>query len=310
MESYDVVIVGGGAAGLSAAVTLGRSLRSVLVVDAGEPRNAPAEAAHMLLGREGVPPLQLLAEGRREAERYGASVVSDRAVSASGSLGAFTVSLASGTSVGGRRLLLATGLTDDLPEIPGLREQWGRGVIHCPFCHGYEVRGQRIAVLGTGPNSVHHALMFRSLSERVTFFRQDLDLDEVQWERLAGRGIAVVDGPVGRVVSTEGVVTAVVLADGRSFDADAVAVGPRFVANADLFEQLGGTLESNPMGTFVPTGMAGATAVPGVYAVGNTTDLGAGVALSAGMGGFVGGGIHGSLVIEEADAAAAARQAS
>src|SRR5688500_4772703 len=140
--THDVVIIGGGAAGLSAAVALARSLRSVVVIDAGEPRNAPADGAHNLLGQEGIPPLELLEKGRREAEGYGAECRRDRAVGARRSPIGFEVDLAGGETVQARRMLLATGLVDVLPEVPGVSEFWGKSVLHCPYCHGWEVRGR------------------------------------------------------------------------------------------------------------------------------------------------------------------------
>ncbi len=172
----DVAVVGGGAAGLAAAVALGRSLRSVVVVDAGEPRNAPAAHAHNVLGREGIGPLDLLAAGREEARGYGVRFLADRVVTADREVAGFRLGLLGGSGVRARRLLLATGLVDELPEVPGLRRWWGTGVLHCPFCHGYEVRGQHVGVLGSRPGSLHQVLLFRALTDRVTFFRQDLDV--------------------------------------------------------------------------------------------------------------------------------------
>ena len=184
--THDVAIVGGGAAGLSAAVALARSLRSVVVVDAGEPRNAPAAGAHNVLAREGVSPLELLAAGRGEAEHYGAEICHDRAVAARRRDDVFELDLASGGTVRARRLLLATGLIDELPDVPGVREFWGTSVLHCPYCHGWEVRGQRIGVLGTSPFSVHQTLLFRQLSADVTLFSHTMpDPGEEAWDQLA-----------------------------------------------------------------------------------------------------------------------------
>ena len=164
----DVVIIGGGAAGLAAALMLGRSRRSVVVVDAGEPRNAPAGHIHGYLGREGTPPAVLLATGRDEVRRYGVDVLDGRATRAERADGTFMVFLADGGVVCGRRLLVATGLADELPAIPGLAERWGRDVVHCAYCHGWELGDRPIAVLATGPMGVHQASMFRQLSPDVT----------------------------------------------------------------------------------------------------------------------------------------------
>ena len=171
-QQYDVVIIGGGAAGLSGAVALARSRRSVLVVDAGRPRNAPADGVHNYLGREGTPPGELLAIGRAEVAGYGGEVVPGVVTGARREDdGDFRVTLDDGREVSARRLLVATGLVDELPDLPGVAERWGRDVLHCPYCHGWEVRDQAIGILATGPTAVHQALLFRQLSDDVTFFR-------------------------------------------------------------------------------------------------------------------------------------------
>ncbi|WIG17572.1 NAD(P)/FAD-dependent oxidoreductase [Kocuria rosea] len=308
ISAYDVVVVGGGAAGLSAAVALARSLRSVVVVDAGEPRNAPAGGAHNLLGREGIPPLELLAAGRREAEQYGAEILRDRAVTARAEEEGFTVGLAGGGVLRARRLLLATGLVDELPDVPGVAELWGRSVLHCPYCHGWEVRGRRIGVLGAGPMSIHQTLLFRQLSEDVTFFPHRMpDPGPEAWEQLSALGIRVVEGPVQRLRTDGDVLRAVVLADGQEVPVDALVVAPRFAARAELYEQLGGTLTDHPAGTLIATGPMGSTDVPGVWAAGNAGDLSAMVSAAAGAGVGAAAAINADLVAEEAAAAVRAR---
>lgn len=301
---HDVAIVGGGAAGLSAAVTLARSLRDVLVIDAGEPRNAPADGAHNLLGREGVPPLELLEAGRHEARTYGAQIRPGRATTARRIADGFELTLADGDTVTARRLLLATGLVDVLPDVPGVRELWGSHVLHCPYCHGYEVRGRRIGVLGTGPRAVHQTLLLRQLSADVTLFLHEApEPDDEAWEQLAALGIRVVTGQVGELARDGDCLRAVVLADGHAFPVDAVAVQPRLVARGDLYQQLGGTLTENPMGRHVPQDPAGATDLPGVWAAGNAGDLSAMVGAAAAQGVMAGAAINADLVMADARAA-------
>ncbi|GAC70169.1 NAD(P)/FAD-dependent oxidoreductase [Gordonia soli] len=312
----DVVVIGGGPGGLAAATALARSRRSVIVVDAGQPRNAPAAGAHNVLGHDGVPPLEILAAGRREAEGYGARVIPGRAVSArrttdgttpdpSAGLG-FVIELADGTIVRARRLILATGLTDVLPDIPGVADLWGTHVLHCPYCHGWEVRDQRIVVLATGPLSAHQALLFRQLSDDVTVVEHtESVIDPDARTQLDARGVTLVDARVDRVDTDGTDLRGVILTDGRTLEADAVVIGPRFVANADLFEQLGGTVTDHPNGTYVATGLMGATDLPGVWAVGNTADLSAMVGSAAGAGTGAGAAVNADLVAEEARAAAA-----
>lgn len=306
--THDVAVVGGGAAGLSAAVTLARSLRSVVVVDAGEPRNAPATGAHNVLAREGVSPLELLAAGRREAKHYGVDIRHDPAVTARRRDDGFEVELAGGGTVRARRLLLATGLIDELPDVPGVRELWGKSVLHCAYCHGWEVRGQRIGVLGTSPLSVHQALLFRQLSDDVTLFRHTMpDPGEEAWEQLAAMGIRVVGGVVQRLRGEDDALRAVVLDDGNESGVDALTVAPRFIARAELYEQLGGSVTEHPMGTFIETGPMGRTEIPGVWAAGNVSDLGAMVAAATGAGVAAGAAINADLVAEDAGAVVRAR---
>ncbi|MCB7135015.1 NAD(P)/FAD-dependent oxidoreductase [Cellulosimicrobium marinum] len=299
---YDVAIVGGGPAGLSAAVTLARSLRSVVVLDAGEPRNAPAEGAHNLLGREGVAPRDLLATGRQEAAAYGAEVRAARVVGARRDGDGFVLDVASGTPVRARRVVLATGLVDELPDVPGVRDLWGTDVLHCPYCHGYEVRGRRIGVLATGPAALHQVLLMRQLSDDVTLFLHTApEPDDAAWEQLAALGVRVVEGRVARLDVADGRLRGVVLDDGTTIAVGALAVAPRFVARGELFEQLGGTVEDHPMGgRFVPADPRGATSVPGVWAAGNTSDLTAMVGASAAAGVMAGGGVNADLAAEDA----------
>lgn len=302
--THDVAIIGGGAAGLSAAVALARSRRSVIVVDAGDPRNAPASGAHNVLGREGIAPLELLAAGRAEAEHYGAEIRRDRAVAARRRDNQFEVDLALGGTVRVRRLLLATGLIDELPDVPGVREFWGKSVLHCPYCHGWEVRGQRIGVLGTSPLNVHQALLFRQLSADVTLFLHRMpDPDDDAWEQLAALEIETVDGVVRQLRAEDDVLRAVVLDDGNEFEVDALVVAPRFVARADLYEQLGGSLTDHPNGLFIAADPRGQTDVPGVWAAGNVSDLAAMVAVATGAGVMAGAGINADLIAEDAAAA-------
>ncbi|GER23615.1 thioredoxin reductase [Zafaria cholistanensis] len=323
---HDVLIIGGGAAGLSAATTLARSLRDVLVVDAGEPRNAPAHSAHNLLGREGVNPLELLTAGRAEAESYGARILQDRAVSVRREDGGFAVELGSANTATARRLLLATGLVDELPDVPGLREHWGRRVLHCPYCHGWEVRGRKIGVLATTPMAMHQALLFRQLSDRVTVLLHQLPgFEPEEAAQLEAIGVRTVPG---RVVGVESLDAAgsvqgtapdagpgtgaaaeaglgVVLEDGTRVDVDALAVGPRMVARAELYEQLGGTLSEQPMGRFIETGPMGRTPLEGVWAAGNANDLSAMVSVAGGAGTMAAAAINADLAEEDARAAAA-----
>lgn len=308
---FDAVIVGGGAAGLSAAVALGRARRSVVVVDAGEPRNAPASGVHNFLTRDGTPPAELMKLGRAEVESYGGTIVRGTAVSAARTDAGFAVTTADGTLLTGRRLVVATGLVDELPNIPGLRERWGRNVLHCPYCHGWEVRDQSIGILATGPNAMHQAMLFRQLTDRVTVFQhQAPEFGEDELEQLAARGIALVRGRVASVDASGDRLTGVTLDDGTVHPIEELVVAPIFTARGGLLESLGAEVLPHPMGvgTFVETDAMGATSVPGVWAAGNVTDLAGQVVTSAAQGLRAGAALNADLVAEETrDAVAAYR---
>ena len=303
-ERADVIVVGGGAAGLSAAIVLSRSLRSVVIVDSGQPRNAPAGAAHNVFTRDGVSPLELIRLSRVEAESYGVRFVVGQATSGKREHdGLITIELNDGTRISARRVLLATGLVDELPDIPGLRELWGRDVLHCPYCHGWEVRGRRIGVLSTGPMSVHQALLFHQLSPHVTFFHNGAaPLTDLQVDQFSALGIDVIEGRVQHLVLDDGRLQAVAVEGRADVKVDALTLSPRFVARADLFEALGGTVSEHPagVGTHVETDASGRTAVEGVWAAGNVTDLAAMVTASAGAGVSVAAAMNGDLVLEDA----------
>ncbi len=305
----DVAIIGGSAAGLAAALQLGRQRRSVIVVDAGEPRNAPAGHMHSYLGHEGRPPAELAAIGRDEVRSYGGEVVAGRAVDVTRTADdRFSVELVGGHRVIARRVLAATGLVDELPDIDGLAEHWGGDVIHCPFCHGFEVRDRRIVQIVTHPMGLHPAGLFRQLTARFTLVLHDgvhTDAPEVAAMRVAGAH--VVNERVRSVVTgDDGHVAAVELADGNRIDADAVAIGTRFRVRVEPFASLGLELIAHPsgLGDVVETDPTGATMIPGLYAAGNVTDPSQQVLHAAAEGSRVGGMISFGLAADDIDAAA------
>lgn len=300
---HDVLIVGGGAAGLSAAQMLGRSRRSVAVIDSGEPRNAPAQGVHAFLSRDGISPAELLAAGRTEAEAYGAVVLHGRVVAAGGDLQqGFDLMLDDGTRLRGRHLLVATGLTDELPAVDGLQERWGRDVLHCPFCHGWEVRDQAIGILGSGPWSVHQALLFRQWSSTITLFLNNSVVPtDAETEQLAARGIKVVGGEVESVRVERDRLRGIGLAGGQEMAVEALVVGPRVHARVEAFAGLGLSPSEHPsgMGTYLETDADGGTPVPGVWAAGNVTDLKAQVLASAAAGAWTAVVINNHLMAGE-----------
>ena len=313
-QQYDVVVIGGGAAGLSGALALSRARRSVLVVDGGAPRNAPAGHVHNYLAREGTPPAELLAAGRAEVTGYGGRVETGEVLAARAEDGGFVVDLADGRSVQARRLLVTTGLVDELPDVPGVAELWGSGVLHCPYCHGWEARDSAVGVLSTSPFGVHQALMWRQWTADVTLFlHTGPEPSDEQWEELAARGISVVTGEVACLETAAGRLSGVRLVSGQLVAQDAVVVSPRFTARSAVLESLGLAAEPQEMnghvfGTALPSGPFGATAVPGVWVAGNVTDPRAQVISSAAAGLEAAAAVNGDLITEDTRRAVAARR--
>ena len=303
VASYDVVIVGGGAAGLSAALVLGRARRRVVVVDAGQPRNAPAAHMQGFLGSDGLPPAELLAAGRSEVTGYGVHLISgsvstitpDACTPAYGRRG-FDVHLGEGQVLRARRVLVTTGLKDQIPDIPGLQERWGRDVLHCPYCHGYEVRDQPLGVLGGSPEALVHAHIVRQWSSDVVYFTNGGTLTASEREQLVARAIGIVDDPVARLVVEDDRLTGVELTSGSVVPRAAVFVRPTFVANDQLLTDLGCATATNGWVSVDPTG---ATSVPGVWAAGNATNPRAQVITAAGEGSAAAIAINNDLVTED-----------
>jgi thioredoxin reductase len=305
-EVRDVVVVGGGAAGLSAALMLARARRRVTVVDAGAPRNAPADGVHALLALDGVSPAELLARGRAEVTGYGGEIIAGEVSDVSAAPEGFAVKImTNGGWLRARRLLIATGLVDELPDIPGLRERWGREVVHCPYCHGWEVRDRLIGVLATGPVSVHQALLFRQWTGSLRYFPNGLELSAEEQEKLTAVGIPVITGRVARLEAGEEHALGVRLDDGRVAGVDVVAVASRMVARAGVFSGIGIETAEHPLGTYVAADQTGRTAVPGVWVAGNATDLSAQVSAASADGARVAAQINADLVVEDTDRAVA-----
>ena len=297
-ETFDVVVVGGGPAGLSGATALGRARRSVAVIDAGEPRNAPAHAVHNFLTRDGTSPAELLRLGRQEAAAYGVAFFDARAEGAERTDDGFAVTLSTGEVVTGRRLLVTTGLVDELPEVEGLRERWGTDVLHCPYCHGWEVRDRVIGVLATGPRALHQALMFRQWSPTITLLLNGQPLPTAdELELLAARGIEVVHGRVTSLVVEDDALAGATLDDGSVRALEALVVGAPMSVRAGLLVDLGLELVEHPMGMgqHVETDAMGATSLPGVWAAGNVTNLAGQVITSASEGLWAGARINADL---------------
>ncbi len=312
----DVVVVGGGAAGLSTALVLARSRRSVLVVDAGEPRNAPADAVHGYLGREGTPPLELTAAGRAEVEGYGASVVTGRVVSAEPAPDGsgeprFRLVLDDGRRVLARRVALATGVRDVLPDVPGLAARWGRDVLHCPYCHGWEVRDRRVGVLATGVAALHQVGLFRQLTADVTLLAHGTRFSSDDLRRLDARGVRLVEGEVREVLVESDVLVGVRVGE-EVVPLDALVVASFPDASSVLADTLGvATADLEMRGAVVARALqadptTGATEVPGVVVVGNAAAPMATAVASAAAGVQAAAFLNAGLVEEDTVRALAA----
>jgi thioredoxin reductase len=295
---YDVAVIGGGAAGLSAALVLARARRRVLVVDAGAPRNGPAAHLHGYLSRDGAAPAELLATGRLEVERYGGEIVDGTATELvpDGRSG-FWVLLADGGRISARRLLVTTGLHDELPELPGLRERWARDVLHCPYCHGYEVRDRRLGVLGGTAEAVRYAQIVRQWTHDLVYFTPPERLTGPERTQLLARAIGVVEGTVDElVIDAADRLSGVRMQDGSVIARDALFVPPRFVPNANLLTGLGCAVDQ---AGFVRVDPTGRTSRAGVWAAGNVVDPRAQLITAAGAGSAAAIALNADLVDDD-----------
>ncbi|EXF24492.1 oxidoreductase [Nesterenkonia sp. AN1] len=317
-ELFDAIIIGGGAAGLSAAQSLGRALRRTLILDAGEPRNRFADQMHNILGHDGASPDQLVAAGRKEAQRYGVEHLTAGVHRVSESTRTdstektgpreLVVTLDSGVQLFTRTVIAASGLTDELPPIPGLAERWGKSVLHCPYCHGWEVRGQRLAVLATSPMQLHQAQLLRQWSDRLTYFHAGAgELTAETAARLRSRGVVLEPAPVKEVLGDGTRVTGVVLEDSRTLEVDAIFTGGSLIPRDAYLRGLGLEREDTMVGSFLKIDAMGQTSHDRIWAAGNLASPMATVPLSMGMGSFAGAAANGALVAEEFDLAEAGR---
>ncbi len=296
MDAFDVVIIGGGAAGLSAALVLARSRRRVLVVDSGTPRNGPAAHMHGFLSRDGMPPGDLLAVGRSEIQGYGGTIASGAAAGLVRVAGGFEVVIEDAETVSARRLLVATGLRDELPDVAGLRERWAQDVLHCPYCHGWEVRDKQLGVVWNGPETVRFAQIVRQWTQDIILLAPLDILTTDQRLQLSARGIGVVEGLVANLHVEDDHLRGVQLADGRIIQREALFVPPRLVPNNDLLLRLGCELDEQG---WAITGPFGATSEAGVWVAGNVSNPRAQVITAAGEGSAAAIAINADLVDEE-----------
>ncbi|MBV7536133.1 NAD(P)/FAD-dependent oxidoreductase [Duganella sp. sic0402] len=293
IAEFDVIVVGGSYAGLSAATQLARARRRVLVIDAGQRRNRYARHSHGFLGQDGREGAAIAAEGRAQLMKYPAVRWQEGAATqAAAQDGGFSITLADGSTHHAQRLVLATGMADELPPIPGLAERWGDSVFHCPYCHGYELDQGRIGVLATSPHSFHHAMMLPDWGTVTFFLNGAFEPDAEQLARLAARGVAIERESVRAV----GGKATVELRDGRTLEMDGLFVLSRLHSASPLAELLGCEMEEGPMGKYLRTDMMKATSIPGVYAAGDAARMAGSVAFAVADGAMAGAAAHQSLI--------------
>jgi thioredoxin reductase len=287
--SFDTIIVGGGPAGLSAALLLGRSLKRVLVIDSGKPRNAVSHGANGFLSRDGIAPLELLQIGREQLAKYdtvkfysGKVIDAQHLAATQTERDGFEVTLDNGERFTARKLLLATGVKDILPDLDGFTELWGTGVFHCPYCHGWEVRDRSLAIYGSVATAVEQAMMLTGWSRDLILFADGNRLNDEQRQKLARWGIELCEEKIVGLEGENGALTGVILANGKVIPRDGMFVQPKLQQHSDLAKKLGCDFAENSFGiftniftenSFIRVGEDKQTSIPGLYAVGDTSNL-------------------------------------
>lgn len=294
---HDAIIIGGSFAGLSAATYLARGRRSVRVIDAGKPRNRFAEHSHGFFAQDGSNPLSMLETATAQVEAYPTvTFTQGKAVSGSGEIDNFAIELDSGEIVEGRRLILAFGISDELPDIPGLAERWGNSVIHCPYCHGYEFSDRQLGVLNMSPMSVYQAMLISEWGSTTFFIDKGLEPDAEAFAELERRGVKIERSPV-RALHGEGIdISEIELEDGRLVPLNALYIGPRNWLNSQIADTFGCAMDELPLGRTIQTDGLKTTTVPGIFAAGDITRGAHSVAWSVADGVTAGTAAHRSLV--------------
>ncbi len=295
---YDALIVGGSFAGLSAAMQLARARRRVLLIDAGQPRNRFAAHSHGFLGQDGKSPQAIVQVARDQLAHYPTvSFLDGQAVNASAQAGTLRITMAGGQTVQGQRLILATGLRDALPALPGLQERWGKTVLHCPYCHGYEVAGSPLGVMAAHPLSAHQAMLLPDWGPTTYFTQGEFEPDDEQAAVLQKRGVRIERSPIVELMGTAPSLDAVKLADGRRMAIHALFVAARTHMASPLAMQLGCAFNEGPLGPVIHVDEFRQTSVPNVYAAGDAAIPMSNATLASASGVMAGVCVHRSLVM-------------
>jgi thioredoxin reductase len=293
---HDAIIVGGGFAGLAAATYLARARRRVRVLDTGRPRNRFAEESHGFLGQDGSDPLKILAAAREQLLAYPTvKLIEAEAKTARVLDKAFAVGLADGDEIEARKLILAFGLRDELPDLPGLKARWGTTVLHCPYCHGIEFSDQELGVLYSSPLSVHQASLIADWGP-TTLYLNGAELADADAAALAARQVKVEPAPVAGLIGERSALSAIELEDGRRCSTAALYVAPRSFFNSPLAEHLGAEIDEGPLGPMVRTDADKMTSVPGLFAAGDIARMPHSISWAVADGVTAGTSAHRALV--------------
>ena len=294
---HDAIIIGGSFAGLSAATYIARGRRSVAVVDAGSPRNRFSAHSHGFLAQDGSEPRSILSAAREQLAAYArASLIEATAVDARPTGSGFVVTMDNGETLAGTKLVLAFGISDILPALPGLSERWGSNVLHCPYCHGYEFGDQRLGVLNMAPHSAHQAMLIAEWGPTTLFLDGKELPDTGTRDELARRGVVIEPAPVHSLEGDDGGPVILALGDGRRAIADALYIAAPTRLNSGLAERIGCAIDDGPFGPIIRTDADKMTTVPGVYAAGDIARVPHSVTWAASDGVTAGLALHRSLV--------------
>jgi len=295
---YDVIVVGGSFAGLAAALYLGRARRSACVLDTGQPRNRYAAASHGFFAQDGSDPKTLLATMRHQISAYPTvHFINEAAVEATREADSIKVALSGGSTIEGARLLLAFGISDILPNIPGLPERWGKSVLHCPYCHGYEVSGQRLGVMNVSSTSLRQALLVSDWGP-TTFYMNGAEMNGNSLDQLKGRGVEIEPDLVTGLLGEQEGLSAIRFADGRSRPVDALFISPQNRLNSTIAERIGCDTQTGPLGQIITVDKMKMTTVDGVFAAGDITRAMHNITFACADGVTAAMAIHRSLVLQ------------
>lgn len=294
---FDVIVVGGSFAGLSAAMQLARARRRVLVLDDRRPRNRFAPHSHGFLGQDGKAPAEIIGEATAQLAAYPTARIVVREAGKAERIGdRFVVTQSDGTTLSADRLILATGVRDELPSLPGLEERWGLSVLHCPYCHGYEVGNKRLGVLATHALSVHQAVLVSDWGPTTWFTQGIAQPTPEEAALLDTRNVLIEPTPVVEVIGASPNITGLRLADGLIVAIDALFIAPRTRMASPLAAQLGCAFEEGPMGAVIRVDEWKQTSVPGVFAAGDASSMWSNATFASAAGVAAGVAAHRSLI--------------